>query len=94
MLPLPAVVVSYRGSNANINYPRKTFNFSVLVVTEDVGSFEAAAEKSALLIDKVTELLDYEECNGVLFQFQNDVPIEMNEYSIAAYNLSFQGLDY
>ena len=93
-LPLPAVVVSYRGSNSNLELPRRSLNFSIIIVTEDVGDFETAAAKSILLIDKAMELLDHEEYNGVLFQFQSDVTLEMPGHSLSAYNLTFHGVDY
>jgi hypothetical protein len=93
-LSLPAVVVSYRGSSSNDDFPRRTLDFSIIVATEDVGEFETAATKSVALVDKVMELLDYESYNGILFKFKRDTPQELPNTSIAAYVLSFTGEDY
>jgi len=93
-MQLPAVVVSYRGSNGEDEIPRRTLNFSIIIATEDVGDVETAAGKSFVLIDKVMELLDYERFNGILFKFKKDSPFELPGSSIASYELSIVGVDF
>ncbi|OGV57024.1 MAG: hypothetical protein A2017_17220 [Lentisphaerae bacterium GWF2_44_16] len=93
VMSLPAALVSYKGSAANENYPRRNLNFSVIIMTEDAGDIEDAADDAQPLLDTAMDMLDQEEYEGIIFKFKGDNALDISQ-NIAAYELSFSAEDY
>lgn len=93
VMSLPGALVSYKGSTANENYPRRNLSFSVIIMTEDVGDIEDAADDAQPLLDTAMDMLDQEEYEGIIFKFKGDNALDISQ-NIAAYELSFTAEDY